>query len=59
MNQKGLFTAEQAPWVEYLVIDKNGKRKLKLNTPLKIRKAYKEHLKTEKECLKNNTPITK
>jgi hypothetical protein len=52
-------TIEQAPWVEYLIIKKNGERKLKLFTPLKIRKAYKNHLKENKKNIDQNTPISK
>ena len=52
-------TREQAPWVNYLVIKKSGKRKLRFFTPFKIRKAYKEHLDYIKECSKNGIPISK
>ena len=52
-------TREQAPWVNYLVIKKNGKRKLRFFTPFKIRKAYKKHLDYIKECSKNGIPISK
>ena len=52
-------TIEQAPWVDYIKIKKNGKRKLKLFTPLNIRKAYKIHLKDIKKCNKQNIPIAK
>ena len=59
MKQKELLTNDQAPWIEYLIINKNGKRVLKVSTPLKIRKAYKEHLKQIKRSTNNNTPISK
>lgn len=52
-----MMTKEQAPWTEYLVIKKNGERRLKLFTPLKIRKKYREHIKYIKICQKNNIPI--
>jgi hypothetical protein len=54
-----MMTKEQAPWTEYLVIKKNGERRLKLFTPLKIRKKYREHIKYIKNCQKNNIPIAK
>lgn len=54
-----MMTKEQAPWTEYLVIKKNGERRLKLFTPLKIRKKYREHIEYIKNCQKNNIPIAK
>ena len=59
MNPKGLLTEDQAPWVDYLVVGKKGERKLKLSTPIKIRKEYKKHLNQEKQNFKNNTPMFK
>lgn len=52
-------TIEQEPWVEYLIIKKNGERKLKPFTPLKIRKAYKNHLKEIKKNTDQGIPVAK
>ena len=59
MNQKGILTSDQAPWVNYLKMKKNGEIKLRFFTPFKIRRAYKKQLKYKKECSKNNIPIFK
>ena len=52
-------TIEQDPWIEYLEIKRNGKRKLKRNAPKEIKKAYKLYLKDIKKCKKQNIPIAK
>ena len=52
-------TNEQAPWIEYIEIKKNGKRKLKKDTPKEIKKAYKLYLKDIKKSKKQNIPIEK
>ena len=52
-------TIEQVPWVEYIEIKKNGKRKLKRDTPREIKKAYKLYLKDIKKYTKQNIPIAK
>ena len=52
-------TNEQVPWIEYIEIKKNGKRRLKRGTPREVKKAYKLHLKDIKKCKKQNIPIAK
>ena len=53
-------TIEQAPWIDYIELnEKNGKRRLKRNTPKEIKKAYKLYLKDIKKCTKQNIFIFK
>ena len=57
MNEKGLMTFEQAPWVEYLEIDeKTGERRLRKDTPKDIRIAYEKYLV---EKINKRRPIAK
>ncbi len=53
-------TLQQAPWTEYLEIDKKTcERYLKEDAPERIKKLYKEYLENIKEKIKANEPITK
>ena len=46
IKEKDIMTLDQAPWIEYLVIDsKTGARKLKKDTPKEIKDAYDKYLK--------------
>lgn len=51
---------EQVPWIEYLEIDEETlERKLRPNTPYKIKKAYEKYQLEVQEHIKNGTMIPK
>lgn len=60
---KGIYTSEQKPWIEYLEIDEEtGERRLRNNTPEEIVKKYEEFISNknnENEFTINNNPINK
>lgn len=59
-KDKGIFTQQQMPWVEYLEIDeKTLKRYLREDTPEQIKKMYEEYLKQIEEKSNKNENIEK
>ena len=62
VSDKGIYTSEQKPWIEYLEIDEEtGERKLRTDTPEEIVKKYNQfvgNVKNNNE-LNNNSPMSK
>lgn len=60
---KGIYTLEQKPWIEYLEIDEEtGERKLRNDTPEEIVKKYNQfvgNVKNNDNDLNNNNPMSK
>lgn len=48
-----LVFSNEAPWLDYLIIDDDGNRKLQDDTPQDIKEAYQKHL-TEVENWKQS-----
>lgn len=62
-TNKGIYTLEQKPWIEYLEIDEEtGERKLRSDTPEEIVKKYNQfvgNVKNNDNELNNNSPMSK
>lgn len=57
VSDKGIYTSEQKPWIEYLEIDEEtGERKLRTDTPEEIVKKYNQFVGNVKN---NNSPMSK
>ena len=54
-----MMLPNEVPWVDYLIIDDDGNRKLQDDTPQDIKEAYEKHLKEIEYCNKVGIAVAK